>query len=122
MLIKQMRGMLSAKDLLYYFSFLTIRKQKKTSDKKVEQIQLPRAPRPTRENQNRSSSTQSALPGYLCTFIPFPTTVHYSLLVIYIPWVLIKGCHNFKVTFKETIQNQMLIDLFLPIPNLKMDI
>lgn len=68
---------------------------------------------------------------YLCTFFLFLWLQIFLcqwLRVICIHCALTKGCHSYKVgnstkaTFKETIQNQILIDLCLTTLYLKMNI
>lgn len=121
--------MLSAKDLFYYFPSLTNEKPtlKKKKKKRSEQIQLPSVPRSLPEITGKEaplwpSLLSQGISAHLFLFLRLHIFLCKWLLVIYIHCVLIKGCHSFKVTFKETIHNQMLIDLCLTTPYLKMNI
>lgn len=130
MLIKQRRNAIS-RGLIILLSFLD---NLKSSDKKGGTYSGTNYTTITfRVNWKRrlSSVTQSALLTYLCTFCLFLQSQIFRchwLLVICIHHTLIKGCHsckvsNFtKVTFRETIPNQMLIDLCLTTPYLKLTI
>lgn len=106
----------------------------KNSDKKGWTIQVPSILHSLLEIIGREESPP--LPGllsqcisaYFFLFLRQQIFLCQWLLVIYIHCALIKGCHIFKVsnstkvTFKETIQHQMLTDLCLTTPYLKMNI
>lgn len=130
MLIKQNRNAIS-RGLILLLSFLD---NLKSPDKKGGTYSGTNYTTTTfRVNWKRrlSSVTQPVLLVYLCTFCLFlqsQISRCHRLLVICIHHTLIKGCHsckvgNFtKVTFRETIPNQMLIDLCLTTPYLQLTI